>query len=64
MKSNLVGGGNNRNDFDFYSTPSWVTEALFEREKFEGKVWECASGSGFLILEVGMMFMGKKDLIF
>ena len=31
---------------DFYPTPPYATEELFSREKFEGNVWECASGNG------------------
>ena len=31
---------------DFYETPTWATEALFEKEKFIGSVWECACGYG------------------
>ena len=42
----IVGFGVDRDDKDFYPTPPEATEALFEREKFKGKVWECASGDG------------------
>lgn len=42
----IVGYGKNRESNDFYPTPEWATLALFEREKFEGNVWECASGDG------------------
>ena len=42
----IVGFGTDRDDKDFYPTPPEATEALFEREKFEGNVWECASGDG------------------
>ena len=28
------------------STPDWATEALIEKEKFEGDIWECACGDG------------------
>ena len=31
---------------DFYPTPSEATEALMQREKFDGLVWECACGDG------------------
>jgi len=31
---------------DFYPTSPYVTEALMRREKFEGLIWECASGAG------------------
>ena len=42
----IVGYGTDRDDKDFYPTPPEATHALFEREKFEGDVWECASGDG------------------
>ncbi|QCE35824.1 hypothetical protein FAI40_10465 (plasmid) [Acetobacteraceae bacterium] len=31
---------------DFFSTPSWATEALIDNELFEGDIWECACGNG------------------
>jgi hypothetical protein len=31
---------------DFYPTPAYVVEALLQREKFEGNIWECACGEG------------------
>jgi len=31
---------------DFYPTPSEATQALLDREKFEGNIWECACGDG------------------
>lgn len=37
---------NNRSENDFYSTPSWCTEELLKREKFEGRIWEPACGTG------------------
>lgn len=42
----IMGVGDNRQPYDFYPTPVYVTEALLKRETFEGDVWECASGSG------------------
>ena len=42
----IVGYGTNRAKADFYPTPPETTEALFRREKFNGLVWECASGNG------------------
>jgi len=42
----IVGFGYNRDSHDFYPTPPSATEALFLREKFDGMVWECASGNG------------------
>lgn len=34
--------------FDFYGTPSWVTEALYKKEHFKGNVWEPACGYGHM----------------
>lgn len=42
----IVGFGKDRDSSDFYPTPPKTTEALFKREKFDGIVWECASGDG------------------
>ena len=42
----IVGDSDHRQNSDFYVTPPGVTEALFEREKFDGWVWECACGNG------------------
>lgn len=36
----------NRERDDFYPTPAWATEALLDRERFEGPVWEPACGDG------------------
>src|SRR3990172_799121 len=33
---------------DYYPTPDYVTHALMKREKFEGVIWECASGEGHM----------------
>lgn len=44
----IVGFSNDRAEADFYPTPPEATEALFKREKFEGDVWECASGNGMM----------------
>ena len=44
----IVGFGHDRQEADFYPTPSSTTEALFFREKFIGEVWECASGNGMM----------------
>lgn len=50
MKKNkmqsIVGFGHNRDSCDFYPTPPQTTHSLMKREKFEGNVWECASGNG------------------
>ena len=31
---------------DFYPTPPEATQALLDREKFNGGIWECACGNG------------------
>ena len=31
---------------DFYPTPKEATQALLDREKFKGNIWECACGDG------------------
>jgi hypothetical protein len=36
----------NRRGRDFYATPNWVTEALFQRFKFRGPIWEPCCGAG------------------
>jgi hypothetical protein len=50
MKKNnaqsIVGFGHKREANDFYPTPPSTTHALMRREKFDGSVWECASGNG------------------
>jgi len=43
----LAGSGNpNRERDDFYATPDWAIDALLDREKFEGEIWEPACGDG------------------
>ncbi len=42
----IVGYGRDRQEKDYYPTPSKTTEAIMIREKFEGEVWECACGDG------------------
>ena len=37
---------NNRVENDFYPTPPYATNALLDREKFIGNIWECACGNG------------------
>lgn len=36
----------NREKDDFYPTPPYATEALLERERFDGPIWEPACGDG------------------
>lgn len=42
----IVGFGNNRAQADYYPTPPSAVESLFKRVKFDGEIWECASGNG------------------
>jgi hypothetical protein len=44
----IVGFGNNRQENDFYPTPPSTTRSLLLREKFQGDIWECASGKGWM----------------
>ena len=37
---------NNREENDFYPTPEYATQALLNKQKFEGNIWECACGDG------------------
>lgn len=49
--ANIVGGkrvDGEREKDDFYPTPPHATEALLERESFDGDVWECACGAGHM----------------
>ena len=43
---NLAGTNDVERTNDFYPTPAWATHALMKREKFEGFIWEPASGKG------------------
>ena len=36
----------NRKENDFYPTPPEATQALLDREKFSGRIYECACGDG------------------
>lgn len=42
----IVGTSPGRPEDDFYPTPGYVTQALLDREKFNGMIWECACGTG------------------
>ena len=44
--TSIVGFGKNRAANDFYPTPTYVTEALLERETFSKGILEPASGDG------------------
>lgn len=35
-----------RQEYDFYPTPSYCVEELLLRESFDGNIWECACGKG------------------
>ena len=50
IKANhLAGARSNISALDEYATPVYCTEALLEREKFDGEIWECACGSGNML---------------
>lgn len=56
----------NVEEHDFYPTPDYATEALLERECFEGGViWECACGDGAIskILKARGLQVFSTDLI-
>lgn len=38
--------GGERSHLDFYPTPTVAIKALYDSHKFEGTIWECASGDG------------------
>lgn len=38
--------GYDRRGRDFYATPDWVTDALLQRVRFRGPIWEPCCGSG------------------
>lgn len=46
MQGLSIAGRKKNNGVDFYTTPEWATEALMERESFDGEIWECAAGNG------------------
>lgn len=35
-----------RQDRDFYPTPTWVFQAVLKHVRFSNAIWECASGNG------------------
>lgn len=49
MKGLSIAGRKKNDGIDFYTTPSWATEALMSRESFNGIIWECASGNGRMV---------------
>ena len=44
----IAGDGKERIRADFYPTPTWATEALLDREDFNGDIWEPACGKGHI----------------
>ena len=51
LSGGRLAGGNpirGRVDNDFYATPPEATEALFNKEKFDGTIWEPACGNGMM----------------
>ena len=55
MSATHSGGSNRKADPalpDFYPTPSWVTDALLDREKFTGTIWEPACGNGAIVKQL------------
>lgn len=49
IESHTLAGGNQtglREQDDFYRTPAYATEALLQREIFNGTIWEPACGDG------------------
>ena len=63
----LAGSGNpNREKDDFYATPDWAIDALLDREKFEGEIWEPACGDGAIckrLVKYGYSDIYATDLI-
>tara|TARA_R110000803_G_C11803319_1_gene299717 strand:+ start:46 stop:582 length:537 start_codon:yes stop_codon:yes gene_type:complete len=55
----------NRVKNDFYPTPPEATQALLERYKFDGNIWECACGDGSMskVLKENKYDVYSSDLI-
>jgi hypothetical protein len=77
---NMVGAGpqESRKENDFYPTPVWGTQALLDREKFTGIIWEPACGdgkmsevlksNGYAVIssdkfDYGYQFAGEQDFL-
>jgi 16S rRNA A1518/A1519 N6-dimethyltransferase RsmA/KsgA/DIM1 with predicted DNA glycosylase/AP lyase activity len=43
---------NNRDVFDSFYTPPYAVQSLLSVEKFDGAIWECASGMGHISKEL------------
>lgn len=65
-KRAITGGGEQsvRDGSDFYKTPRHAVESLLFKEKFTGKIWECACGDGAIskVLEENKMEVISTDL--
>lgn len=63
----LVGSGNpDREKDDFYATPDWAIDALLDRERFDGEIWEPACGDGAIckrLKHYGYSNIYSSDLI-
>lgn len=44
----IIGDGKNRKADDFYPTPPYATQALLDKEIFNGSIWEPACGQGHM----------------
>jgi hypothetical protein len=62
----LVGTSEGRPENDFYPTPPEATEALLQREKFDGAILEPACGDGAMsrVLEAHGYSVISRDLIY
>lgn len=72
MKNNkalsIVGASRNngdREENDFYVTPTWCVEELLKRETFEGGIWEPCCGNGAIseVLKSHGYYVFSSDLI-
>ena len=61
----IIGDGKNRKADDFYSTPPYATQALLDKEKFTGTIWEPACGEGHMskVLIANGYQVDSSDLI-
>jgi len=46
--SPIIGRNVDADEQDFYPTPKEATQALLDREEFEGNIWEPACGEGHM----------------
>lgn len=63
----IVGSGNpNREKDDFYATPDNAIDALLDRERFFGEIWEPACGDGAIckrLIKYGYSNIYATDLV-